>query len=87
MFRMAWLGADDSNLVIFTPYPGSELFNQLRDAGKIPKINDDYFDSLILQFDFTIANSYTDHGPGWQLVMQRNIGQLGFYSIRACPKT
>jgi len=81
MLRMAIIGADDGNIAIFTPYPGSELYDELRASGKIPELDDSYFNSLILQFDMTVARCYTDHIAPWQLVLIRNIAQLGFYAL------
>lgn len=81
MFRMALIGARDGNLAIFTPYPGSKLYSELVDNGTIPIVNDDYFANLILQFDFTVAKSYTPHMTGATLVVWRAIGQFGFYAI------
>lgn len=81
MFRMALIGVHDSNLAIFTPYPGSELYTQLVDDGSISGVNDEYFANLILQFDFTVAKSYAPHMSGMTLVVWRAIGQFGFYAI------
>lgn len=81
MFRMALIGVHDANLAIFTPYPGSEIYEQLIDDGTIPAVNDDYFANLILQFDFSVAKSYTPHLSGASLVVWRAIGQFGFYAI------
>ena len=81
MFRLAWIGVHDCNLAIFTPYPGSELYRQLVDQGVIAAIDDEYFANLILQFDFTVARSYTPHMSGSALVALRAVGQFGFYAI------
>jgi radical SAM superfamily enzyme YgiQ (UPF0313 family) len=81
MFRLASIGVHDCNLAIFTPYPGSELYRQLVDDRTLSEINDDYFANLILQFDFTVAKSYTPKISGAALVLWRAIGQFGFYAI------
>jgi radical SAM superfamily enzyme YgiQ (UPF0313 family) len=79
--RLAIAGCSDCNIAMFAPYPGSELFNQLRSAGTIPELNDDYFRGLILQFDFTVSKSYTPHITGWQLVALRMTGSGLFYIL------
>ena len=68
-------------MAIFTPYPGSELYDQLRDSGAIPKVDDDYIANLILQFDFTVAKSYSPHIPGWEAALYRLAGMALFYGV------
>lgn len=79
--RMAIVGAHDCNIAIFTPYPGSELYLGLRAENSITEPDDDYFRSLILQFDLTVARSYTPNLAGWQLVLCRIGGQVLFYLL------
>ena len=43
--RMSYNGVDEVPIYIFSPYPGSEIFKNLQDQGKI-KINDYYFYSI-----------------------------------------
>ena len=43
---MAWLGVDEVPLWIYSSYPGTEIFEELRAQGKI-ELNDDYFLSLV----------------------------------------
>lgn len=81
MFRLALIGVHDANLAIFTPYPGSEIFRDLTDDGTISALDDEYFANLILQFDLSVAKSYSPQISGSALVTWRAIGQLGFYVI------
>ena len=37
LFKLAWVGMHDVALFSFIPYPGSELYEQLKNSGKIPK--------------------------------------------------
>ena len=46
-FRFAFAGVDDTGLYPFSPYPGSELFEDLRKEGRIGKLNNDYFNGLM----------------------------------------
>jgi radical SAM superfamily enzyme YgiQ (UPF0313 family) len=80
-WRMAILGVHDCNLKSFTPYPGSELHDELRLCGIIPELNDDYFRSLISHFDFTIPSSYSRYVPAWQLLIARNVANIVFYLL------
>ncbi|MAF20264.1 MAG: radical SAM protein [Parcubacteria group bacterium] len=49
--KMAFRGVDEVPLFIFSPYPGTQIFNELLEAGKV-KLNDDYF------FKLTSLGSY-----------------------------
>lgn len=44
--RGAWLGVDDILFFVFSPYPGSALYDQLRREGRLPEPGTDYFASL-----------------------------------------
>jgi radical SAM superfamily enzyme YgiQ (UPF0313 family) len=44
--RLAWLGIDDIPLFPYCPYPGSELYEELRRDGTLPEMSNDYFASL-----------------------------------------
>jgi hypothetical protein len=72
--RVALLGAHDCLISAFTPYPGSELFEELRRDGTIPKIDDAYFEDLLLQFDATVNKSYCRHVGGRELAYYRVLG-------------
>ena len=57
--KMAIRGVDEVSTNIFSPYPGSELFRELHDEGRI-HIDDDYFLALAsLNSDFTKLNILT----------------------------
>jgi anaerobic magnesium-protoporphyrin IX monomethyl ester cyclase len=56
---LAWKGADEVSINIFSPYPGTEIFRNLMTQGKIT-LNDDYFFSLTsLNSDYTSLNPLT----------------------------
>ncbi|MBT4489597.1 MAG: radical SAM protein [Rhodospirillaceae bacterium] len=79
--RMAFYGTDDCNISIFSPYPGSELYDELREQGTIPEISDEYFNSLLAQFDFTLPKGYCQHVSGRELAIYRFLGMGSFYGI------
>ena len=48
---MARIGVHDASVWTFSPYPGSELFERLRAAGRLPRLDDDYYASLLSYSD------------------------------------
>ena len=87
MWKLALLKVNDCNLSIFSPYPGSEIYDELRKSSVIPEINDAYFESLITQFDFTASKSYCRDIGTIELSSYRIIGMSIFYGLSylRCP--
>jgi radical SAM superfamily enzyme YgiQ (UPF0313 family) len=79
--RMGWYGADDTNIAIFAPYPGSEIYRNLVKEGRLQNPDDTYFSNLIAQFDMTSTVSYCKNVPGWFLAVLRVFGHAAFYTI------
>ena len=79
--RVALLGVDDCNISIFSPYPGSELFDELQENGTISKIDDEYFKNLIVQFDFTFPQSVCPNVSNLEISVYRLIGMSLFYVL------
>jgi anaerobic magnesium-protoporphyrin IX monomethyl ester cyclase len=79
-FRMALIGAEDCNIAKFSPYPGSELFRELRSNGKIPTIDDNYIRSLVSQFDITARTTYCPRVPTRVLGLATILGHGLFYT-------
>src|SRR4029450_4452025 len=50
---MALAGVHDMSISLFSPYPGSELYHQLRASGRIPELSDEYFLRLCAYKDFS----------------------------------
>ena len=65
-------GVADVNLAIFSPYPGSELFEKLKEEKKL-NLDDNYFKNLSYQ-DVTQTFSYCDHVSGKMLSFLRFFG-------------
>src|SRR5207245_824452 len=56
---LAWKGADEVTINIFSPYPGTEIFDDLLNRGKV-QINDQYFMApTSLNSDYTAFNPLT----------------------------
>jgi len=58
LFKLAWVGMHDVALFSFIPYPGSELYEQLKNSGKIPKdpVAYDAFLTKNILGDFSMAS-------------------------------
>jgi len=71
-------GVSDINFAIFVPYPGSELFEELKKRKKV-EVNDVYFNKLHAQFDFTKGDSYCENVPSSILMILRFMAFLLSY--------
>lgn len=77
---MAAIGVHDMSVSPFSPYPGSELFDDLRKRGKIPELSDDYFYSLATYTDLLRTVSVADAISGRALGIYRTLGMVLFYA-------
>ena len=78
IMRMALAGAYDIAIWAFSPYPGSELFNQIA-AEKGMVLDDPYYDSLRSYADTSRTLSYSEHFSDSRLKKLRWIGTAIFY--------
>ncbi len=81
VLKLAILKIDDCNITCFSPYPGSELFRELREEGAIPELNDEYFAALMTQFDFTITRTFCRNVSSSEIVFYRILGMSLFYGL------
>jgi radical SAM superfamily enzyme YgiQ (UPF0313 family) len=79
LLRMGLAGVHDMSISIFSPYPGSELYHDLRKSGKIPELSDEYFLGLGAYKDFSQPVSFTEGLTPRELNAYRIIGFLVFY--------
>ena len=79
--EMAALGLHDMSISPFSPYPGSELFEDLRKQGKISNLTDEYFYSLAAYTDLSKTVSLSEHVGNRALGFYRIFGMLLFYSV------
>ncbi len=82
LFRMGRAGVHDMSISLFSPYPGSELYHELRASGRIPELSDDYFLGLCAYKDFSQSVSYTDGLSPRVLNLYRIAGFLVFYGTQ-----
>lgn len=80
--RMGAAGVHDMSISLFSPYPGSELYHELRASGRIPELSDDYFLGLCAYKDFAQSISYTEGLSPRILNLYRISGFLVFYGIQ-----
>jgi len=79
--KLAWIGVEDAPIYMFSPYPGSALFQQLRDNGKIGELDEAYFDTLLAQMDLGVTETYCENVPGKVLRRYRIMGMSMFYGL------
>ena len=80
--RMGGSGVHDVSISLFFPYPGSELYRELRESGRIPELSDEYFLGLAAYKDYAQSISYTDSVTPWVLNLFRLLGILAFYGTQ-----
>jgi radical SAM superfamily enzyme YgiQ (UPF0313 family) len=79
--RSALLGVDDVGIYAYSPYPGSELYQYLRDTGAIPKMDRDYFTSLMTFMDLKQSSNYCEKVGEAEIAAYRLIGMCAFYGL------
>jgi hypothetical protein len=75
-------GVHDMSISLFSPYPGSQLYHELRAAGRIPELPDEYFLSLGAYKDFSQCISYTEGLSPRILNVYRLAGFVVFYGTQ-----
>jgi len=78
--RAAWTGVDDIPLFPFSPYPGTDLYDELRRDGVVPPPDDDYFARLGYA-DIAQTASVCRHIGTRELSLYRIVGMSAFYGI------
>lgn len=79
--RLAWLGAEDTFVACFTPYPGSAIFATMRDEGRLPPLDDDYFRSLGAMTSLTTSRARSPQLSDATITAFRLSSMVLFYGI------
>lgn len=79
--KLAWIGVDDAPIYMFAPYPGSEIFNELRESEPEFTLNKQYFEGLICQMDLMEGNACPTILSKRELVFWRVLGMMSFYAF------
>ena len=78
--HMAWIGVEDIPLFPFCPYPGSEIYADLRARGLVKEMSNEYFASL--QFwDLMDVTSVCQHLSTAELAFYRTAGMVLFIVV------
>ncbi len=78
---LALMGVHDAYIACFSPYPGSELYDELSQSGQIKTMDADYFLMLTSYSDMRYSYSYSPHISNRQLTIYRLGGMLMFYAV------
>lgn len=78
--KLAWLGAEDLPLFPFVPYPGTELYRELRAKSVLPEMSHEYFAQLGYA-DLDNAPSLSRHVTSRQLAWVRFAGMSAFLAL------
>lgn len=78
---LAWMGVHDAYIACFSPYPGSELYDQLSQSGQIKSMDSNYFLMLTSYSDMRYSCSYSPHITNRQLTFYRLGGMMMFYLV------
>jgi radical SAM superfamily enzyme YgiQ (UPF0313 family) len=80
LIKASWNGVNDMSPAIFSPYPGSKLFSQLEEEGKININDEQYFVNLVLSDSFWSIHFYNDKLKTWHLRFYLALYIIVFYS-------
>jgi len=81
MMKLVYYGIDDAPLFMFSPYPGTVMYDYLRQKGKIGEANDDYFRTLMCFMDLTNSSTYCENIGPKELAFYRLVGMCTFYAL------
>lgn len=81
--RVAALGGSDVAIHLYSPYPGAELYRQLRAEGRLPPPGDEYFRWLFNYLDLSTGEvkSFSEHLSNRQVAAARFFGTALFYLV------
>ena len=83
VFRMALAGVHDTGVSMFSPYPGTELFEELQAKGVVPKpLDDRYYLRLSGYKDLTRSIAYSEHVSSKAIGVYRLLILLLFYGVQ-----
>jgi anaerobic magnesium-protoporphyrin IX monomethyl ester cyclase len=77
--RIAWAGVDDVGVFPFSPYPGTQLFDELKAQGKVD-LDEAYFASLLAYTDPQHSVSYADF-IGSRTLSLLNLSAMAFFYL------
>jgi anaerobic magnesium-protoporphyrin IX monomethyl ester cyclase len=78
---LALIGVHDVPFYIFSPYPGSALFEQIKDKHYPEGLNKKYYKSLLSYMDLSINSAFCEHLSPSKLNTFRILGMSSFYIL------
>ena len=78
LLRLAWAGVNDVLVGTFSPYPGSAIYERLRQEGKIT-IDEKYFEDLAAQGSIDVMSCHSEHYTKTELYLFKMGGYSLFY--------
>ena len=79
--KLALVGVHDAAYLLFSPYPGTELFEELRQDGLIADLDDDYFRAILGMKSFSPIDNYCRHLGPRELAFWRVFGMASFFAV------
>lgn len=79
--KLACMGVDDVPLYLFSPYPGSEFYDELRKRGIITDMDNEYFASLGCFMDLSQSSRYCENVGPRELNFYRTVGMAAGYAL------
>lgn len=79
MIRASFFGAHDITFVPYVPYPGSELYEEMRVKKQLPSMSFEYFNSLLIHSDMSTAYSYNPNFSSKMIMIIRFLFLGTFY--------
>jgi len=79
ILEMSWLGVHDTSVYPFSPYPGTALFERLRDEGRLPGIYTDPWFLSLNYVEFSSIGSCSEHFNRQVLRIYQFLGYALFY--------
>ncbi len=80
-WKLAVIGGHDLACFMFSPYPGTELFDELREKKVIGELDADYFRSLVGNRNLLSSIDYCEHVGALELGLWRGFAQTSFYAL------
>jgi len=79
IIKASWCGANDMAMAVFTPYPGSELYDQLTKEGKVDIYKDECIIEIINSYDLWPNKVYSNNMGGTMVKLYVFIALISFY--------
>ncbi len=80
-WKLAVIGVQDVGVFLYSPYPGSKLYDELREEDMIGPPGDEYFLSLVNFMDPTSTTAFCKNLSGRELKYWRLFGMASFFAI------